>query len=209
MAGDFLRRLRILNPKLKVFASSDPTKLAGIYHIGWDKTLDEYGYWDICGIDKNWIPEYPEYDSKGHMVKSGWYRVCLILEQQGFTTKELVKKAFGSGFYDKRRRMHLQEIISNIRIVDEVDSIIKQKQLERLNKTGSMRLEGEDALEIAEKLDKRKTGAQKEEREKQKWALNKDPEKYVQSNNEAEKHGKSWTETATQEEFQQEFHKKD
>jgi hypothetical protein len=209
MSGDFQKRLKILNPKLKIFSDGNNGKLAGIYYIGWEPNLQEYGMWDICGIDKNFIPEYPEYDSKGHLIKSGWYRVCLMLETNGFTTKEKIKKAFGAGFYDSRRVKHFNEIVSNIRVVDEVDSLIKQKQLDRFNKTGSMRLEGIDALEIAAKLDERKTDEQREIRKEEKKALSKDPEKYVKAHREeAEKHGKSWTETSTQQEFEDEFFKK-
>lgn len=202
MSSDFLKKLKILNPKLKVFSSGNNGRLASIYYI------DREGVQDLIGVDKNHVEEYPEYDNQGHLVKGGWRRVCVALLAQKLTTKDLIRKAFGAGFFDSRRTDHMEQIVRGIKIVDEVKDLITQRQLDNFNKHGNTKLGSDDALDIASVLAKKKTDHDLEQREKEKWALKKDAEKYVEEHEKAADIGHSWTEARNKEEFDNEFFKK-
>jgi hypothetical protein len=202
MASDFLKRLRILNPKMKVMSYGSNGRLASIYYI------NREGPQDLIGVDKNWVPEYPAYDNQGHLTQGGWRRVCVVLLAQKLTTKELIRKAFGASFFDKRRTDHMEEIVRGIRVVNEVDDLIKERQTESWEKTGNTKLNSQDALDIASVLAKKKSDHDLEQREKEKWALNKSAEKYVEDHQKAAEIGQSWTEARSKDEFDQEFFKK-
>lgn len=92
--GAFYRNLKKLNPNLRICSFDDNGKLAGLFI----RNHDGEEYFDICGVDKQFVPEYTQWDAQNHIVKSGWRRVYFMLVQLGLTTPERVRKVC-PGFY--------------------------------------------------------------------------------------------------------------
>jgi len=92
LSGEFERKLRHLNKNIRIFCSDDDTKAAGVY------TVECGEYKQICGIDKNYIPEYPTRNKDGSYVKSGFRRAVKILINQGYIDRRLAEKEFGLSF---------------------------------------------------------------------------------------------------------------
>lgn len=174
-AGDFLKNLRKLNPALQVCSFGDNKHLAGLFYI--DKQ-DEYQ--DICGVDKNEVPEYSEWDEQGHMLVSGWRRVYLILLQLRLTTKEKVLKVC-PGFFFHWSQARVDED-RRVRIVgDKVAAKIQQYSADAPRKvwrdpdTGRLEegsiLTDEQNLDIAKDIRAKDTSAEQEQAEKDRWFL--------------------------------------
>jgi hypothetical protein len=90
LSGDFERKLRKLNPDIRIYCSNDDSKPAGIF---WVKPNGEYQ--EICGIDKNQVPEWPTFDETGAYVKAGWRRALKILINKGFIDRDQAERLFG------------------------------------------------------------------------------------------------------------------
>ena len=90
LAGDFARKLRKLNPNLRIFCSNDNSKPAGIF------TVVRGEYKEICGIDKNYIPEHITYREDGRIIRSGWRRAIKILVKQGYIDRKEAEKVFNT-----------------------------------------------------------------------------------------------------------------
>lgn len=89
LAGDFQKKLRKLNPRLRIYAgNSDPSWPAGIYHV----VRGEYT--EICGIDKNIVPEHSVRAENGAHIRGGWRRALKILIKQGFIDRLSAQKVF-------------------------------------------------------------------------------------------------------------------
>lgn len=73
LASTFQRNLKKLNPKLKIYCGSMDHRPAGLWF------MDKQEVHEICGVDKNYIMEWPSYDKYGKMVKGGWHRVLKML----------------------------------------------------------------------------------------------------------------------------------
>ena len=90
LSGDFERKLKKLNPRLKIFCGDDRYKPAGLYYVVGNE------YVQICGVDKNYIPEYTIWDDKGHIIKAGWRRAISQLLQRHLVNREKVMKVFNT-----------------------------------------------------------------------------------------------------------------
>ena len=90
LAGDFFRKLKKLNKKLKVYCGNDDSKPAGLFMI------HNREYTNICSIDKNFVPKYTIVDKKNHILKGGWQRTLKILIAKKLVNKKKVKQLFGS-----------------------------------------------------------------------------------------------------------------
>jgi hypothetical protein len=88
LSGDFERRLRRLNSNLRIFCGDDDSKPAGIYHV----VRGEYT--EICGCDKNWLPEHIQYNEDGSIRRGGWRRTLKILINKGFIDRRQAEKVF-------------------------------------------------------------------------------------------------------------------
>jgi hypothetical protein len=88
LSGDFERKLRILNRELRIFCGNDDSKPAGIYHV----VRGEYT--EICGCDKNWLPEYVQYNEDGSIRRGGWRRVLKILINKDLIDRKEAEKVF-------------------------------------------------------------------------------------------------------------------
>lgn len=92
LAGEFERKLRRLNRNLRIFCGDNDSKAAGLF------TVVRNEYKEICGVDKNYIPEYSIRDASGYIVKSGFRRVIKLLINQGYIDRRQAEKVFSLSF---------------------------------------------------------------------------------------------------------------
>jgi len=95
LAGDFQRKLRKLNKKLRIFCK-DNDRPAGIFQV----IRGEYT--EICGIDKNIVPEYSIFAINGAHIKGGWRRVLRILIKKGLINRTTAEKEFRAHLHYKK-----------------------------------------------------------------------------------------------------------
>lgn len=90
LAGDFARKLRKLNPRLNVACGNDDTRPASIFYIknGEEET--------VCGIDKNYLPEWIVWKEDGSILKAGWRRPLKVLIEKKLINKAKAEKLFGT-----------------------------------------------------------------------------------------------------------------
>jgi hypothetical protein len=162
LSGDFAKKLKQLNPRLRICSLEGSDYAAGLHYV------DPYeGYISICGIDKNYVPERTEVDEVGHIIKSGWRRVVNILLARGLVTREKVKKVFGSSFFE----CHIPPV--TFCNEDLIQKKIAKYETDEENKRGVRGLDSEQMLEIAEEVRKKDTEAKKIQDDKHKWELKK------------------------------------
>lgn len=96
-AGDFQRKLRRVNPRLKIFCGDDDSKPAGIFTIKRGPYGEDLGgsYEAICGVDKSIVPEHTVLRADGSIEKSGWRRVLRILIAGGYVDRRTAERVFG------------------------------------------------------------------------------------------------------------------
>src|SRR6185436_21004965 len=89
LSGDFERKLRISNRKLRIFCGNDSSKPAGIF------TIKNGEYNEICGVDKNQLRKEITWKTDGSIERSGWLRPLKILLKQGYIDRWKAEKVFG------------------------------------------------------------------------------------------------------------------
>src|SRR5581483_9165930 len=157
--GEFYRKLKQLNPKLRVCDFEGSNKLAGLY------VLNHEGepYFDICGVDKGYVPEYTEWDSAGHIVKAGWRRVYFMLLEMKLATPEKIRKVC-PGFF-----LHWsQAMVDEDRKVQIVGDPIAKK-LDKFKEKEV--LTNDDILEVAQDIRAKDAPHIREQNEKERWFL--------------------------------------
>lgn len=97
LAGDFERKLRSLNRNLRIWCGNDDKYAAGIYVVS--RTGE---FCEICGIDKNYIPEFTQYREDGGIVKSGWRRVLKILIGKGLIARKQAENLFRTNLWGSK-----------------------------------------------------------------------------------------------------------
>jgi hypothetical protein len=112
LVGIFHSYLRILNPKIKIFAVADTTKPLGLYLVT-DNFIEH-----ICGSDRNEVPEFTYFDKKGHIIKSGWRRIVEILIDRKLVNKSKAEILFSAVFDGRKREMVIEE--------SDIDRAMKQ-----------------------------------------------------------------------------------
>lgn len=161
------RKLRDLNPRLRVCQFENSTHLPGIYYVD-----ERDGIVDICATDVEFVPALPEYDSRGVLKKSGYRRVVIALLALKLTTHEKVRKVF-PGFFESRypkptltqsRSLHRQwslmmkderkraAILGDAQQVDVADPVtdkMREMELDNNYRRGSAALSGDQFLELA------------------------------------------------------------
>lgn len=98
LSGDVERNLRKLNKRIRIFCGDDDTKPAGVFIVAGGE------YTEICGIDKNYVPEYTRWNDQGFIVKSGYRRVLKILVAKGLVHREKAEKLFRTHLYGRAPR---------------------------------------------------------------------------------------------------------
>lgn len=91
LSGDFERKLRRLNKKLHIFCGENENRPAGVWLY---KSNGEYE--EICGVDKNYVPEHVEYNENGTIRKGGWRRVLRLLVQRRVIDRKHAERVFGA-----------------------------------------------------------------------------------------------------------------
>jgi hypothetical protein len=105
LSGDFARKLRILNRKLRIFCKNDDSKPAGIFQV----IRGEYT--EICGIDKQYIPERSVLAENQTHIKGGWRRALRILIKKGLIDRPAAEKLFRTRLHYKTPRKKAQRNI--------------------------------------------------------------------------------------------------
>lgn len=174
--GTFYRNLKKLNPRLQICSFDENGKLAGLFI----RNHDGEDYFDICGVDKEFVPEYTQWDEQGHIIKSGWRRVYLMLIQLGLTTPAKVRRVC-PGFF-----LHKSQVeVDADRRVQIIGDPIKYKMDKfaldapvatwRDPDTGKIEsgtvLTTEQNLELAADIQAKDPEPVKEQHEKEKWFL--------------------------------------
>lgn len=174
--GAFYRNLKKLNPRLRVCSFDDNGKLAGLFILNHDGDA----YFDICGVDKQFVPEYTEWDAQGHIIKSGWRRVYQILAQLKLTTPERIQKVC-PGFYLHQSQMKVDddrriEIIGDP-IRHKMDKFAESAPVKSWRDPDSGKIETgtsltvEQNLELAEDIQEKDAQGVREQNEKDRWFL--------------------------------------
>jgi len=105
-ASDFAIKLRKLNPRLRIFAGNDDSKPAGLW-IMWDGEVRE-----LCGVDKNYLNEWPTYNLHGKMIRGGWNRIIKMLVSTKLVDRHTSYKHFGH--WDEHREPPQQFLLEKI-----------------------------------------------------------------------------------------------
>lgn len=166
--------LEKLNDNLRIACGNNDSRLAGV----WLRERDGLGAEDICGVDKNYVPAYPSFDSSGHITTSGWRRVTWILLTHGYTTKEKIRRVC-PGFFDSRAC--LADRFTGGETGDPIDNRILRYTNDapikrwRNPDTGAIEegsvLTLEQYLDVQEEIRKRDTPVQQETRNRDIWFL--------------------------------------
>ena len=91
LSGEFERKLYKLNPKLRVFCSDNIYTPAGIFLL-----TSNGEYEDICGIDKNYVPEHSEFNPNGTHRKGGWRRALRLLINRRLIDRWQAQRVFNT-----------------------------------------------------------------------------------------------------------------
>lgn len=100
--GVFYRKLRQLNPNLKIWCGNDDTKPAGLYYVKQDE------YTEICGVDKQEVPEHTVLGDKNKIVKSGWRRTLRVLIKAKLIDQNKAEKVFNCSLDTSRRKVRIR-----------------------------------------------------------------------------------------------------
>lgn len=90
LSGDFARKLRQVNNRIRIWCGNDDSKPAGIYAV------ENNEYKEICGVDKNYLTKEIIWNSDGSIKRSGWLRPLKILLKQGYIDRWKAEKVFGT-----------------------------------------------------------------------------------------------------------------
>lgn len=182
------KKLRQLNPKLRVCRFERSSHLPGIYYVD-----PRNGIVDLCATDVGWVPPYPQFSKDGQVIKAGYRRVAFLLVHMKLTTREKVKKVLGNSFFEQRMpavsktqatSVHQQwsemmreerkrfNILGDARQVDVQDKVIdkmKQMEIENFNKRKSAALSGDQFIELADDIKKNMTDDKRENLDRAKF----------------------------------------
>lgn len=144
LASDFQRKLRKLNPELHIFCGDNDSRLAGIFHVVGGE------YKDLIGIDKNYIPEWPQVDEMGRIVKSGWRRVMRHLIEAGFVDRRRAERVFSTQIIGTRKPDLSRQW------EDPINKEINKAYERGFLKTGKPAMAKDDLMDLANVISKQK-----------------------------------------------------
>lgn len=90
LSGEFHRKLRRLNPELRIWCGDNDHRPACLYRV----TVE--GFTEICGVDKQWVPEHTEFFPDGQIKKAGWRRTLRILIQNRLVNRFSAERVFNT-----------------------------------------------------------------------------------------------------------------
>lgn len=98
LAGEFQRKIRQLNRNLRIWCGDTNHLPAGLFHVARGQ------YEQICGVDKNYVPEHTELAENGAIIRSGWRRTLRVLIKQRLINRRDAERVFGCNLpYGVRR----------------------------------------------------------------------------------------------------------
>lgn len=100
LSGDFQRKIRQLNPSLRIYSTDNKGRTANIYHVV------RGDYQPICGIDKNYVGEHMVRGENGLILHGGWRRALKILIGKGFIDRRKAEKLFKTTLPYKQGKKH-------------------------------------------------------------------------------------------------------
>jgi hypothetical protein len=175
------KKLRELNPKLRVCQFDNSKNLPGIYYVD-----EREGIVDICATDVQDVPALPTYDSRGFLVKSGYRRVIHTLLALKLTTRPKVREVF-PGFFeshypkptvtqvrsvhkqwsemmkDERKRLAiLGTVEQEVDVADPIVDKMRQMEIDNHNRRGSAALSGDQFVELADNVKEQMPDDQRE-----------------------------------------------
>ena len=185
------QKLRRLNPRLKVCQFESSNHHPGVYYVD-----EREGIVDICATDKGWIPAYPEYNSRGQLVKAGYRRVVFILLHQKLTTPSAVRQVWPSFFEqrmptptktqtasvhqqwsemmrEERKRLSILGDARQVDVQDRITDKMKQMELDNFNRKSSAALSGDQFVELADDIKAEMPDAKKENLDRAKFEYDK------------------------------------
>lgn len=99
LAGQFQSYIRKLNRNVRIYCVSDEWwRPACIFHV----VKGEFT--EICGIDKNIVPEYSVMNPNGTHKLGGWRRALKILINKGLIDRSKAEKLFRTRLHYKAPR---------------------------------------------------------------------------------------------------------
>jgi len=185
------RKLKQLNPRLKVCQFESSNHLPGIYYVD-----DRDGIIDVCATDIGWVPALPVFNSQGVLIKSGYRRVISILLGAKLTTPNKVKQIFPSFFEHsiplpskvqaaslhqrwlemmkhERARFNIIGEAQQVDVQDKIMDKMKRMEIENFNIRNSAALSGVQFVELADDLKKEMPDEKKENLERAKFNYDK------------------------------------
>jgi len=161
------KKLRALNPKLRVCQFEQSNHLPGIYYVD-----DREGIVDVCATDIGFVPALPMLDSRGGLVKSGYRRVIRILLELKLTTSAKVRSVFPGYFEstypllspvrtravqqqwsemmkEERQRAKLLGQAQQVDVTDPLTDKMHQMELDNQFRRGNRALDGDQFVELA------------------------------------------------------------
>lgn len=173
------KKLRELNPKLRVCQFENSTHLPGVYYVD-----EREGIVDVCATDIGYVTALPVFDSRGFMLRAGYRRVILTLLALKLTTREKVRAVFGQGFFeshypkpsvvqtraihqqwsemmkDERKKIAILGDAQQVDVADPITDKMRQMELENNYRRGSAALSGDQFVELAADVKEQMTDEQ-------------------------------------------------
>lgn len=138
--GVFARKLRYLNPKLKVYCGNDDSRPAGLYYVKAGE------YTEVCSVDKQEVPKYIQFDSIGRITKGGWLRTIRLLVGKKLVNRREAEKSFKCNVFEENTKW--------VDPGDPIQNLQKKLEAENIYRTGKVGLTEDNIYELSELVKK-------------------------------------------------------
>jgi hypothetical protein len=142
LASDFQRKVRKCNTDLHIYCGNDDSKPAGLYFV------KQGQYQEICGVDKNWLPEWPITNEKGRILKGGWRRAVKVLIERKLVDAHKAERVFGTQLIGNRKPS------VTTTWSDPVEKEIQANYVKNFSKTGKPTLKRDEVMDLAKEITK-------------------------------------------------------
>lgn len=143
LSGEFQRNLRKCNYKLRIYCGDNEVRPAGIYKVN---QVGEYE--EVCGIDKNYVPELMTQRQDGLILKGGWRRAMNVLIKAKLVDQKVAEKVFKTRFDFKPRRVIVQYES------DRIKHAIEKATVDNMVRTGKPALNRDQIMDFAKEVNK-------------------------------------------------------
>lgn len=105
-------------------------------------------YEEVCGVDKNYVPELTTQRQDGLILKGGWRRAINILIKAKLVEKRIAERVFNTRF-DFRPRKITIEYES-----DKIKHAIEKATVDNMVRTGKPALNKDQIMDFAKEVNK-------------------------------------------------------